>query len=270
VYIDIKPGSCPNPLNVKSRGVLPVAILGTKNFDVMAIDPASISINGVTPLRWSYEDVAAPFTGELCGCNECMGDGYVDLTLKFKTQELVETLNLGSLTGTSIRLTLTATLENGTAISGQDCVRVQGKCKGDFRLDGDVDGMDVQIIKSLLGMSVSDDSEYAAGDFDDDGDIDATDIYAFHTIFGSRYMGSCEFIECKGDFDCDRDVDGTDTKAFKNGFGRTVLYHPCTLENPCVGNFDNDQDSDGSDAASFKTDFGRGIYHNACRGCVEQ
>jgi len=34
VPVDIKPTSCPNPLNVKSRGVLPVAILGTADFDV--------------------------------------------------------------------------------------------------------------------------------------------------------------------------------------------------------------------------------------------
>lgn len=42
VPIDIKPQSCPNPINVKSRGVLPVAILGTAEFDVTTIDPASI------------------------------------------------------------------------------------------------------------------------------------------------------------------------------------------------------------------------------------
>ena len=34
VPIDIKPQSCPNPLNVNSKGVLPVAILGTDTFDV--------------------------------------------------------------------------------------------------------------------------------------------------------------------------------------------------------------------------------------------
>ena len=28
ITVDIKPGSCPNPLNLKSNGVLPVAILG--------------------------------------------------------------------------------------------------------------------------------------------------------------------------------------------------------------------------------------------------
>jgi hypothetical protein len=42
VYVDIKPGSCPNPINLKGKGVLPVAICGTEDFDVKTIDPESI------------------------------------------------------------------------------------------------------------------------------------------------------------------------------------------------------------------------------------
>jgi hypothetical protein len=60
VIVDIKPGSCPNPLNVKSSGVLPVAILGTRDYDITTIDPTSIRLAGVEPLRSSYEDVATP------------------------------------------------------------------------------------------------------------------------------------------------------------------------------------------------------------------
>ena len=44
VAVDIKPGSCPNPLNIKSKGVLPVAILGTEDFDVKDIKVNSIRI----------------------------------------------------------------------------------------------------------------------------------------------------------------------------------------------------------------------------------
>ena len=39
VPIDIKPGSCPNPINVKSKGVLPVAVVGNSSFDVTQVDP---------------------------------------------------------------------------------------------------------------------------------------------------------------------------------------------------------------------------------------
>ncbi|NIN69480.1 MAG: hypothetical protein GTO63_33310, partial [Anaerolineae bacterium] len=53
VDLDIKPGSCPNPLNTRSNAVLPVAILGTDVFDVNDIDPATVMLEGVSPLRWN-------------------------------------------------------------------------------------------------------------------------------------------------------------------------------------------------------------------------
>ena len=133
VDIDVKPGSCPNPLNLKSKGVLPVAVLGTAEFDVTTIDPGTILLTregceGVAAIRWSYEDVATPFTGELCDCNDLNGDGYIDLTLKFDTQELVSNLELDKVAGETIPLTVTGNLnaENGgTPIEGKDCIRVQ-------------------------------------------------------------------------------------------------------------------------------------------------
>ena len=135
VYLDIKPGSCPNPVNLKSRGVLPVAVLGTADFDAETIDPVTIQLSregseGVVkpPIRSDYEDVATPFEGELCGCHDLNADGYPDLTLKFKTQELVENLELGELMGETISLTLTGELresEGGTPIIGEDCVWIK-------------------------------------------------------------------------------------------------------------------------------------------------
>jgi hypothetical protein len=255
--------------------VLKVAVLGTKDFDVNAIDLTSFRLSRegvsgeVAPIRWSYEDVGTPFTGELCGCHETKHDGYTDLTLKLETQELVAILAL-DIVGGQIPLTLTGTLMNGTVISGKDCIRVQGNCKGDFNSDGDVDGTDAQKIKQNFGLRVSDEADNYAGDYDDDGHIDGTDLNGFLTIFGIKYVGSCGFTECKGDFDCDRDVDGTDSKGFKNSFGRATYSNPCTDSNPCIGNFDGDQDCDGLDAAGFKADFGRGLFHNPCRGCVVQ
>ena len=51
VPMDIKPTSCPNPLNKKDKGVLPVAILGTEDYDVTMVDPSSVQLAGVVPLR---------------------------------------------------------------------------------------------------------------------------------------------------------------------------------------------------------------------------
>ena len=131
VYVDIKPGSWPNPLNLKSRGVLPVAVCGTEEFDVTTIDPTTIRLTiegveeGVMPLRWSYEDVATPYIGEPGDGHALAGDGYLDLTLKFATQDLVVTLDLYDFEGETIPLILTGNLKEefgGTPIQGQDWI----------------------------------------------------------------------------------------------------------------------------------------------------
>ena len=104
VYFDVKPGSCPNPINPKSKGVIPAAILGTSDFDVTAIDPDSVGLRlkgsdmTVAPIRWALKDVATPSESpegkEDCfsDCNSMGRDGYKDLTLKFKTQEVIPVL----------------------------------------------------------------------------------------------------------------------------------------------------------------------------------
>ena len=55
--VDIKPGSLTNPFNVKSKGVLPIAILTTEDFDATTIDPVTVTARGVNPLRWIIEDI---------------------------------------------------------------------------------------------------------------------------------------------------------------------------------------------------------------------
>ena len=140
VAIDIKPGSCPNPLNVGSKGVLPVAILGTEEFDVTRIAPESVFLEGVAPTRWSLEDVAAPYE-PFIGKEDCMDcteegpDGYPDLTLTFSRQSVVATLEEPVEDRECRVLTLTGTLTEdagGTQIVGEDVIRIQvgGKGKG--------------------------------------------------------------------------------------------------------------------------------------------
>lgn len=105
VAVDVRPGSCPNPLEVTAKGVLPAAILGSANFDVTQVDPASILLfradqgdpAKVSPLRWASEDVATPyepFIGKTDAdqCTAAGADGFPDLTMKFDTQAVVETL----------------------------------------------------------------------------------------------------------------------------------------------------------------------------------
>jgi hypothetical protein len=129
--LDIKPGSCPNPLNIKAKGDLPVAILGTKVFDVSQVDPASIFLEGVAPLRWSIGDVATPYEpiiGKMGAydCNTRGRDGYKDLTLKFNAQEVVAAL--GDIKdGDVLVLYLTGNLKQefgGTPFYGEDVVLI--------------------------------------------------------------------------------------------------------------------------------------------------
>jgi prenyltransferase/squalene oxidase-like repeat protein len=137
VYFDVKPGSCPNPINPGKKGVTPVAILGTEDFDVMTIDPATVQLTlecmneGVLPLLWDYEDVATPFDpiDDEC-CHDLNGDGYMDLTLKFDTPELVTTLGLKDHAGETIQLKVVGNLMEefgGTPFMGEDCVWILDK-----------------------------------------------------------------------------------------------------------------------------------------------
>ena len=134
VPVDIKPQSCPNPLNVKSQGVLPVAILGTADFDVTQVDIASVRLEGIDPIRSSFEDVATPFepftSKEDCSldCTEEGPDGHMDLTLKFYTQEVVEVLGEVS-DGDCLVLKLTGVQYDGTPIEGEDVVVILKKGK---------------------------------------------------------------------------------------------------------------------------------------------
>jgi hypothetical protein len=126
VALDIKPGSCPNPLNPKSKGVLPAAILGTADFDVTQIDAATLSLEGVPPIRSRVADVSTPVVGDPeCDCTTEGPDGYYDLTLKFKTQDIVAAIGPVS-AGDVLVLTITGSLLDGTPIEGSDCVRIVG------------------------------------------------------------------------------------------------------------------------------------------------
>jgi hypothetical protein len=102
VPLDIKPASCPNTVAIHSKGVLPVAILGTLDVPVTRIDVTSIRLGGAAPLRSNLADVAspyAPFTGKT-SCSACTSsgpDGLLDLELKFDLESLAEALPGGQI-----------------------------------------------------------------------------------------------------------------------------------------------------------------------------
>lgn len=127
VMIDIKPMSCPNPLNVDRKGVLPVAILGSADLDVTTIDPATVALEGVAPLRWSYEDVAAPYMGDggmdQYACTTAGPDGYMDLVFHFDSQEVSAAIAPVA-DGDVMLLQLTGNFLDARAIAGEDVVLI--------------------------------------------------------------------------------------------------------------------------------------------------
>lgn len=125
VYFDVRPASCPNPLNLGANGVLPAAVLGTEDFDVHDIDVSSLSLQGIAPQRSRFSDVAAPFSGEACGCTAEGPDGFTDLTLKFDAHAVAQTLAPGP-NGEVRVLTLTGTMMDGTPFEAEDCVIIRG------------------------------------------------------------------------------------------------------------------------------------------------
>jgi hypothetical protein len=127
VAFDLKPGSCQNPLNTNSKGVLPAAILGTPELHVAGIDPATIRLAGVAPLRWKIESVGRP------GSCTAGPDGIPDLTSKFDTQQVVRALraSLGTLRDRQrVVVPVEGRFKDGTVFVGEDVVLIQVPGKG--------------------------------------------------------------------------------------------------------------------------------------------
>jgi hypothetical protein len=101
--IDIKPGSYPNSINLGAKGMVPVAVLTTDDFDASTVDPGTVEFAGAYPLRWAMEDVD--------------GDGDMDLLFHFKNQEL-------GLDENSTEAYLTGYTKGGEFIWGVDSVNI--------------------------------------------------------------------------------------------------------------------------------------------------
>ena len=116
IQIDIKPGSDLNNINLKSRGVVPVAVLTTDDFDAGTIEPDTVTFAGAAPVRWKLEDVD--------------DDGDVDMLFHFRTHDLkldesiTKAAGAAESTETTLRLRLTGNRTDGEVIQGTDEVRI--------------------------------------------------------------------------------------------------------------------------------------------------
>ena len=77
VDIDIKPGSFPNSINLKGKGSIPVAILGSAGFDATTVDASTAT----------FGPGAATKVHKNAHLEDVNGDGFIDMVLHFKTQD---------------------------------------------------------------------------------------------------------------------------------------------------------------------------------------
>jgi len=115
VAIDIKPGSDENKINLRSRGVVPVAVLTTDDFDAVQIDAGTVKFAGAEPAHWRLADVDE--------------DGDIDMMFHFRTQqlELDQSSTEATLTAQLTGLMTTRSTERtsgGAMVSGTDEVRI--------------------------------------------------------------------------------------------------------------------------------------------------
>jgi len=120
VMVDIKPGSYPNCFNMNGNGVIPVAILGSADFDVTQIDVSTLKFGGLDVRvkgndkpQCSVEDVSGDFSSP-----EGAPDGYDDLVCQFVDDPATWSPDDGT-------ATLTGKLYDDTPVTGTDeiCLR---------------------------------------------------------------------------------------------------------------------------------------------------
>ena len=113
--IDIKPGSDPNGVNPKSKGVIPVAVLGSVDFDATQVDFSTVTFGPGEALPIHGDHVE---NGHVADTN---GDFFDDMVLHFKVSET------GIACGDT-DATLTGQTFGGDSVIGTDAVKTAG-CK---------------------------------------------------------------------------------------------------------------------------------------------
>jgi len=116
LILDIKPGSDANPINVMASGVVLAVVAGTADFDILSLDPQTLTLAGVSLARYGYED--------LVGTDDrALADGIPDAVLFFATRDVAGMLG-DAAHGDYVELYLNGYTRDGVPVQGSDTVRV--------------------------------------------------------------------------------------------------------------------------------------------------
>jgi len=107
VNVDIKPGSFPNSINPRNKGVIPVAILGSARFDVTRVNPLSVR----------FRPGAATEVHNRGHLEDVNRDGLLDLVLHFSTEAAGLTCGMTS-------ASLIGSTTDGITLVGSDSVQI--------------------------------------------------------------------------------------------------------------------------------------------------
>lgn len=133
IDIDIKPGSDPNPVNPKSNGVIPVAVLGSTDFDAMQVDFSTVT--------FGPDGATSAHDGHVEDVND---DSIMDMMFHFKTQET------GIVCGDT-EATLTGETFDETQFTGTDTIKTVG-CNGTRSLRAGAMSWMLLLGLSVLGL----------------------------------------------------------------------------------------------------------------------
>jgi hypothetical protein len=105
VNIDVKPGKShkEKEIDLRDKGVVPVAVLSSKDFDARMIDPKSVHFASAAPVRFVLNNVTRKY--------------HLDMLFFFKTQQL-------DLDENSSEATLTGKTVEGVSFKGTDSVTI--------------------------------------------------------------------------------------------------------------------------------------------------
>jgi len=109
--IDIKPGDSTNIVRASSGRVIPVAIFGSRDLDVTAINPRTIRLNGVDVMLVGKSDKS------LCRQIDINDDSYEDLVCDVRTT--------GFKVGEGeFKIILKAATYSGESLRGEDRIKI--------------------------------------------------------------------------------------------------------------------------------------------------